>query len=123
MSDTSTPAPPAANTWDVDAIADAARHRLRMNPGDDDWDLVAAEAASAVGSIDQELDRLPEDAEADPPVEVFAAGAVPYLFDAAVTLTVSLMQRSDEDAPLDPPDPVAAVRAQVRPAKARWGIA
>lgn len=108
---------PAANVWDLTVIGERAANALRLTEGDDDFPLVALEAAVATSLIDQELDRPPADAEADPPVEAFDASAVPALVAAAVLRTVAAVKGE-----ADPLDPVALVRAQVRPWKARWGL-
>lgn len=114
-------AAPAANTWDLDAIADAARDRVRTSPGDDDEARLIRCVAAAAGDIDQELDRVPPDLTLDPPETAFDAGAVPSLFDAAVDRAVDLFQARDDDI-VETSDSQARMRARVAPWKARWGI-
>lgn len=117
------PSPPAPSIWPIDTLEARVAARLRINPGDEDFDRVTDAVYVAVTLIDVELDReVPDDDE-----DSFDAGAFPYLVDAAVQLAVERFQAKDASyegaAGIDPSDPVATVRAQVRPAKRRWGLA
>lgn len=111
-------AQPAANTWDLDAVTTGALEVLRMENDDIDEPAVADYAAEATQLIDVELDKVP----VTEPTEPFDAGAVPTLFRSAVRLTVELYQAPPSGDPLAPPDPVAVVRAAIRPWKSRWGV-
>jgi len=117
---------PAANTWNVAAIAAGAIAVLRLEgAGDPDVDRVETAAVVATGLLDAELD-------ADVAVDA-TTNAV--LATAAVQVTVELYRRKDLPfgtggawSPNETPysvegDPVAGVRAMTLPWKQRWGLA
>lgn len=110
--------PPAANLWDVDEVAEIAAQVLRVSTEDVDMPLVERCAAAATELIDCEVDMVPVDELEDP----FDAGAVPTLVQAAAKLTAHLYLNPATD-PASPPDPVAVVRAELSPWRARFGVA
>lgn len=110
---------PAANTWDVEVITLGALEMLRLENEDVDAERVADLAVEATQLIDVELDMAP----VEEPTLPFDASAVATLVRAAVKLTVELYLNPPSLDPGVSPDPVAAVRAEVHPWKARWGIA
>lgn len=110
---------PAANLWDLDEITTGALAVLRLENDDVDEQTVAEAAATATQLIDVELDKVPVTV----PDEPFDAGAVPALRVAAIRLAVEVYTSPPAGDPLAPPDPVAVVRAVIRPWKSRWGIA
>jgi hypothetical protein len=115
-------APPAGALWDVDDIAQRALAVLRLGPGDVDETRVQDAVVAATARIDSMLDQ---------PEPVTPTGP---MTDSAVQVTVGLYRR--KDAPLGvtdawsadtvaltvPGSPLAGVRAELLPDKARWGV-
>jgi hypothetical protein len=79
--------PPAANPWDVAAVASRALAVLRLDPADVDAERVTEAATSAVALVDAELDLR----------TAYASAAVipPTVVEAAVNLTVEGYRRKD----------------------------
>jgi len=117
---TYTVAPPAVNTWDVDAVNAAALDVLRLGAADVDAGRVFIAAATAVDMIDYELDcATPIDTRCDPTLQ-----------SRAVALTVTLYHDATQPTGgsdsflLDPTgdDPMATIRKSIVRRKQRFGV-
>ena len=118
---------PAENPWDLVVVTDRALAVLRLDPDDADAGRVLDAAAEAVVLVDAELDL---------PVAYSTSSAIPMpVVSAAVNLTVEGYRR--KDAPFGVTDSWSAdgaflrlsadvmkgVKSQLRPFKARRGVA
>ena len=115
-------APPAANTWDIQAITDAVFAVLRLDPADGDAARIDAAVVEATRRVDLELDAIdPIDTTGDPLYEGPATSLAVTLYrdkDWATGVNASFTP-----AGLEPVggDPTARVRASLVKLKKRFG--
>jgi hypothetical protein len=115
-------APPAANIWDVPAVAAAARAVLRLDSADADAGRIADAAAEATRRIDYEIDAVdPIDTTGNPLYEGPATSLAVVLYrdkDAATGVAASFTP--DRYEPVGG-DPTARVRKSLVKLKVRFG--
>jgi hypothetical protein len=119
--------PPAANPWDLAEVTTRALDVLRLDPADADAGRVGEAAAQAVALVDAELDM--------PDPYSTASGIPAPVLEAAVNLTVEGYRRKDAPFGLTDSwsadgaylrlsaDVMKSTKSQLRPYKARRGVA
>jgi hypothetical protein len=120
-------AAPAANPWDLAEVTTRALDVLRLDPADADAQRVGDAAAQAVALVDAELDL---------PIAYSTWSGLPApVVEAAVNLTVEGYRRKDAPFGLTDSwsadgaylrlsaDVMKSTKSQLRPYKARRGVA